>query len=224
MEEGPQPPILASDAERERACTVLREASVDGRLTLDEFSQRIGRALAARTRDQLVEVTRDLPAVLPPQAVRRPPVRWSVAVLGGVERRGFWRVGELSWAVAFMGGCNLDLRGAAISAPVITINAISVMGGVDVIVPPGVEVATAHEGNRPAELAHPPEAPPLHPAQEGDRPAHRRPAHSLRWKYRRQVAGDFRQLVSCAGGQGAADPLRELVKGQAPVHGRLAQD
>ena len=162
MEEGPQPPILASDAERERACTVLREASVDGRLTLDEFSQRIGRALAARTRDQLVEVTRDLPAVLPPQAVRRPPVRWSVAVLGGVERRGFWRVGELSWAVAFMGGCNLDLRGAAISAPVITINAISVMGGVDVIVPPGVEVeleGVAVMGSKTLKLSGPPPGP-----------------------------------------------------------------
>jgi len=162
MEEGPQPPILASDAERERACTVLREASVDGRLTLDEFSQRIGRALAARTRDQLVEVTRDLPAVLPPQAVRRPPVRWSVAVLGGVERRGFWRVGELSWAVAFMGGCNLDLRGAAISAPVITINAVSVMGGVDVIVPPGVEVeleGMAIMGSKTLKLSGPPPGP-----------------------------------------------------------------
>lgn len=162
MEEGSQPPILASDAERERACTTLREASVDGRLTLDEFSQRIGRALAARTRDQLAEVTRDLPAVLPPSAVRRPPVRWSVALLGGVERRGFWRVGELSWAIAFMGGCNLDLRGAAISAPVMTINAVSVMGGVDVIVPPGVEVeleGMAVMGSKTLELSGPPPGP-----------------------------------------------------------------
>lgn len=162
MEEGSQPPVLASDAERERACTILREASVDGRLTLDEFSQRIGRALAARTRDQLAEVTRDLPAVLPPSAVRRLPVRWSVALLGGVERRGFWRVGELSWAIAFMGGCNLDLRGAAISAPVTTINAISVMGGVDVIVPPGVEVeleGVAVMGSKTLKLSGPPPGP-----------------------------------------------------------------
>ena len=162
MEEGSQPPILASDAERERACSVLREASVDGRLTLDEFSQRIGRALAARTRDQLAEVTSDLPAVVSPQAVRRPPVRWSVALLGGVERRGFWRVGEGSWAIAFMGGCNLDLRGAAISAPVTAINAISVMGGVDVIVPPGVEVeleGVAVMGSKTLKLSGPPPGP-----------------------------------------------------------------
>lgn len=158
MGDDSQPPILASDAERERAASVLREASIDGRLTLDEFTQRIGRALAARTRNQLDEVTRDLPAVSLPQA-RRAPVRWSIALLGGVERRGFWRVGEESWAVAMMGGCNLDLRGAAISAPVTTINAISIMGGVDVIVPEGVEVelaGVAIMGSKSLKLAGPP--------------------------------------------------------------------
>lgn len=160
-----QPAILASDAERERACTALREASVDGRLTLEEFSQRIERALAARTRDELSEVTRDLPAVASAAisgATRRTPVRWSVAVLGGVERRGFWRLGELSWAVAMMGGCNLDLRGAAISGPVTTINAIAVMGGVDVIVPYGVEVeleGIAIMGGKTVKLKGPPPGP-----------------------------------------------------------------
>ncbi len=162
MEEAPKPSILASDWERERACTVLREASVDGRLTLDEFTQRIGRALAARTRDQLEEVTRDLPAVAAQPAARRQPVRWSIALLGGVERRGFWRIGERSWAIALMGGCNLDLRGAAISAPVTTINAISVMGGIDVIVPPGVEVeleGVAVMGSKVLKLSGPPPGP-----------------------------------------------------------------
>src|SRR5262249_9951267 len=162
MQEGSQPPILASDAERERACSILREASVDGRLTLDEFSQRIGRALAARTRDQLAEVTRDLPAVVPPQAVRRPPVRWSVALLGGVDPRGVRRVGAASWAIAFRGGCNLDLRGAAISAPVTASNAISGMGGVDVIVPRGVEVeleGVAVMGSKTLKLSGPPPGP-----------------------------------------------------------------
>lgn len=162
MEDGSQPPILASDMERERACTVLREASVDGRLTLDEFTQRIGRALAARTRDQLEEVTHDLPAALPQQPARRLPVRWSIALMGGVERRGFWRIGERSWAVTLMGGCSLDLRGAAISAPVTTINAISVMGSVEVIVPPGVEVeleGVAAMGSKVLKLSGPPPSP-----------------------------------------------------------------
>jgi len=160
MEEGSQPPILASDAERESACAILREASVDGRLTLDEFTQRIGSALAARTRPELEDVTRDLPAVMAlPQTARRSPVRWSVALLSGVVRRGFWRVAERNWAIALMGNCDIDLRGAAISAPTTTFNAVAVMGGIDVIVPPGVEVeleGVAVMGSKVLKLSGPP--------------------------------------------------------------------
>lgn len=162
MQEGSQPPILASDAERERACTILREASVDGRLTLDEFTQRIARVLAARTRPELDDVTRDLPAVAAPPMAGRLPVRWSIALMSGVVRRGFWRVGEHSWAIALMGSCNLDLRGAAISAPVTTLNAISLLGGIDVIVPQGVEVeleGVAVMGSKVLKLSGPPPGP-----------------------------------------------------------------
>jgi hypothetical protein len=165
MTEGPSPPILASDAERERAGELLRQASVEGRITLDEFSQRIERALVARTRDELASVTVDLPQVAPPRTtggVARRAVRWSVAIMGGVERKGFWRVDEESGAVAVMGGCKLDLRGAVISAPVTTINAIAFWGSVDVIVPYGVEVeleGIAIMGGKTLKLDGPPPAP-----------------------------------------------------------------
>jgi hypothetical protein len=166
------PPILASDAERERASEVLRQASVEGRLTLDEFSERVEQALAARTRDQLQAVTRDLPVIAPThpvhpvQAVRgtvaRQPVRTSVSIMSSVERKGFWRVDEETLAVSVMGTCKLDLRGAAISAPVTTIDAYAVMGTVDVIVPFGVEVeleGIAVMGTKEAKLKGPPPAP-----------------------------------------------------------------
>lgn len=42
--------------------------------------------------------------------------------------------------VAVMGGCTLDLRAAQLSAPVTTIRIIAIMGGVEIIVPPGVRV------------------------------------------------------------------------------------
>jgi Domain of unknown function (DUF1707) len=41
------PAILASDAERERSVDVLRDAVVDGRLTLEEFTDRVGIAQTA---------------------------------------------------------------------------------------------------------------------------------------------------------------------------------
>jgi hypothetical protein len=54
-------PIRASDQERESVVDVLRDAYTDGRLTLDEFSERTSAAYAARTRPELRELTGDLP-------------------------------------------------------------------------------------------------------------------------------------------------------------------
>src|ERR1700761_962443 len=62
-EHSAQPPaILAGDAEREHSTQLLSQAVVEGRLTLEEFSDRVERAQAARTRDELATLTRDLPA------------------------------------------------------------------------------------------------------------------------------------------------------------------
>ena len=54
-------PILASDAERERSVALLRDAVGEGRLTLEEFSERAGLAQAARTDQELTRLTGDLP-------------------------------------------------------------------------------------------------------------------------------------------------------------------
>jgi DUF1707 SHOCT-like domain len=54
-------PILASDAERECSIALLRDAVGEGRLTLEEFSERVGLAQAARTDQELAHLARDLP-------------------------------------------------------------------------------------------------------------------------------------------------------------------
>ena len=54
--------LRASDAERDLAADRLREAHAEGRLTVEEFSERLDAALAARTRGDLEALTRDLPA------------------------------------------------------------------------------------------------------------------------------------------------------------------
>jgi hypothetical protein len=56
------PELRASDADRERVAARLREHMADGRLTLDELSERLGEAYEARTVGALDELTRDLPA------------------------------------------------------------------------------------------------------------------------------------------------------------------
>jgi hypothetical protein len=53
--------LRASDADRERAVAALQRHTAAGRLSLDEFAERVDRALAARTHADLVAITRDLP-------------------------------------------------------------------------------------------------------------------------------------------------------------------
>ncbi len=54
-------PIRASDQERESVVDVLRDAYTDGRLTLDEFEERMSAAYAAKTWTDLRQLTGDLP-------------------------------------------------------------------------------------------------------------------------------------------------------------------
>jgi hypothetical protein len=61
---GPQ--MLASDADRDTATGLLNAALAEGRLTADEHDQRLSAAYAARTWQQLDQLTADLPA--PPAA------------------------------------------------------------------------------------------------------------------------------------------------------------
>jgi hypothetical protein len=56
------PALRASDAERERTATLLREHYAAGRLTPEELDERIDAAYAARTVGQLDALVRDLPA------------------------------------------------------------------------------------------------------------------------------------------------------------------
>ena len=54
--------IRASDAERDATVERLREAAGEGRLTLEEFSDRMEQASTAKTRAELDRLLTDLPA------------------------------------------------------------------------------------------------------------------------------------------------------------------
>jgi hypothetical protein len=55
------PETLASDADRDTAAGLLNTALAEGRLTADEHDQRLNSAYAARTWQQLRQLTEDLP-------------------------------------------------------------------------------------------------------------------------------------------------------------------
>ena len=71
------PRIRASDADRDRVASMLREHHAAGRLTAEEFHERMDRALEARTLGELDELMADLPAIdlyqLPDASLRRAP-------------------------------------------------------------------------------------------------------------------------------------------------------
>ena len=56
------PDLLASDADRARVATQLREHYESGRLTLEEFQERLDETHRARTEAQLERVLRQLPS------------------------------------------------------------------------------------------------------------------------------------------------------------------
>ena len=85
----PSGAVRASDAEREAAVERLRVATVEGRLTLSELTERTEAAYTATTRGELASITADLPPV---SGSRRPP-RCRLARPTG---SGSW----LSWVTA----------------------------------------------------------------------------------------------------------------------------
>jgi Domain of unknown function (DUF1707)/Cell wall-active antibiotics response 4TMS YvqF len=139
------PDLRVSDAERERAATALREHLAEGRLTLDELTERLDRIYAARTRGELDTVSADLPAQAPPARPRRQR-RFLVAMMSGIERSQRWRLAPRTTVLALMGGAHLDLRTAEIAGSESSISCISVMGGIDIVVPEGVDVEVSGFG------------------------------------------------------------------------------
>ena len=86
----PQPRDLrASDADRERVVAVLAEAAADGRLTLDEHTERVHRAYRARTLGELSGLTEDL-AAPSAQPLRLDGTRSVAAFFTTQRREGRW--------------------------------------------------------------------------------------------------------------------------------------
>jgi Domain of unknown function (DUF1707) len=150
---GGQGHLRVSDAERDQAAEILREATSQGRLTVDELEQRLAQAYAAKTYGELDEVIADLPgphvrepaagagAVFAPDRMGgTPATSLAVAVMSGARRAGQWVVPPTFTAFALMGGVELDLRQARFSEREVTIHAYTIMGGVSIVTGEDVEL------------------------------------------------------------------------------------
>lgn len=60
--------VRCSDVERERTSSALQDAAGEGRLTIEEIEERLTRVYSARYRDELDDLTSDLPDPEPDRA------------------------------------------------------------------------------------------------------------------------------------------------------------
>lgn len=140
------------DADRDRVADLLRDATAEGRLDLDELGERLDATFAAKTYGELDPIVADLPGAAPvlrevlptalpaPEPVPAPRYRGSTAIMAGRDREGVWEVGPTHNVFAMFGGVVLDLREARFTTPEVLITANAVWGGVDIIVNPWTRV------------------------------------------------------------------------------------
>ncbi len=135
-------PLLASDADRDIALALLREASVDGRLTIEDLAERAELVHSARTRDDVAAATAGLAAAaVVDQAEQR-----SRTVLSSLVREGRWTLAPRNRFSTVLGTVRLDLREAVLPGPEVEIDARAFLGTVEIIVPEGVHVEVTGGG------------------------------------------------------------------------------
>lgn len=141
--------LRASDADRDTAAAVINNALAEGRLTPDEHSERLDAIYAAKTHAELVPLLDDLPGqravVSQGQGTLAELARSGrggriVAIFGGATRKGAWHAEPVISVLTVFGGAELDFRDAILPGKEIILKATTVMGGVEVIVPPEMRV------------------------------------------------------------------------------------
>jgi len=156
------PPLRVGDRERRAVDDRLLAAVGDGVLTLAEYDERSGALWQARTRAELDELVADLPDEAAPAAGATPAVvgdpgtpRRAVAVMSEDRMSGQVAAGQDVQGWALMGKAVVDLRRDDLPGRVHVL-ARSVMGEVEVLVPPGAAVhltGFSVMGERTAEVA-----------------------------------------------------------------------
>jgi hypothetical protein len=142
---------------RDRVIAALSEHFAHDALDVDEFERRITVAHTAESPDEIEALLTDLPALAPSVSAVVPAARVArtlvplsqvqgeqtvLAIMGGVERRGAWNVPRRLRIVTVMGGAHLDLREARFPPGPVDIEVFAFMGGVEIIVPPGLAIET----------------------------------------------------------------------------------
>src|SRR5579884_1073174 len=140
----------AADTDRIQVAQLLTDAAAQGRLQLSEYEDRLTKAYAATTYQELDRLRSDLPgaSVIPHRgaACKPAPSTLLLAIMGAFERRGRWPVPKKLTTFALWGGGVIDLRYADFTSTEVDIHAYSVMGGQTILLPPEVNVEIRGRG------------------------------------------------------------------------------
>lgn len=143
---------------RQKAIDALCEHFANDVLSVEEFERRVDLAHKANSPADLQKLLADLPSgdlpirredvntmaverarpSVPAHRVKERGVM--VAALGGVERKGRWIPARSNYGIAVMGGMVLDFREALLPPGETEVWIFSVMGGAEIVVPPGLTV------------------------------------------------------------------------------------
>jgi hypothetical protein len=131
---------------RQRIVEQLCDQYAAENLTDAALEDRLTRAYAATTLPALQELVADLPtegtgtALATARADLVSERQVILAVMGGAERKGAWTPPKHLHVLTVMGGAHLDFREARFSPGVTDVTCFVLMGGVEIVVPPGVHV------------------------------------------------------------------------------------
>ena len=128
-----------SPAARERVIALLTERYSQDHLTLDEFERRAAAAYAARSPDELAELTADLPGGEVPATRASLPTGTVGVVLGSIVR-DMHAVPRALDVRTVLGNVELDLTRASFAPGVTEISLHAFMGNIEIQLPPHVGV------------------------------------------------------------------------------------
>src|SRR6476659_927702 len=142
--------MRAADTDRIEVAQLLTDAAAQGQLPMSEYEDRLTRAYAAQTYDELDRISADLPGAVTRARSGGPcrpaPSTLLLAIMSGFERRGRWNVPKRMTTFALWGGGVVDLRYADFTSPEVEIHTYSIMGGQTILVPPEVNVGLRGHG------------------------------------------------------------------------------
>lgn len=142
--------LRAADTDRIQLAQLLAYAAEQGRLELKDYEDRLTRAYAATTYQELEQLRADLPgAQVNPRRGGNPnpaPSTLLLALMSGFERRGRWNVPKKLTTFSLWGSGVLDLRYADFTSTEVELHAYSVMGVQTILLPPEVNVEISGHG------------------------------------------------------------------------------